>query len=563
MSGKPIYRTLADAFAEEGTDTQFILMGDGNMHFAIALDAHAGMQSVHVRHEHCAVAAATAYAIATNRVGIASVTCGPGLTQITTALPAAVRAQVPLVVFAGESPMHARFYNQLIDQAPIVTATGARYIAAHSATRMLDHVREAFLIARHDRVPVVLGVPYDLQKQPEHSDDDYEPSTSLLADGGRAQPDPRRLGELADWLMSAEAPVLIGGRGALRSGAADSIRRLADATGAMLATTLPVRGLFHDHRFSLGVAGGYASDVARETFAAADLVVAIGASLTYYTKDGGNLFPNAAVVQLDTAPRGLKDGMQAANLFVTADAKAGAEAAVAEIERRVAAGERPAAKIRSDDLAGRLQTEPADGAAFDIAAGEVDPRSVIAAIDRTVPKDWDIVTGSGHQAYYNSQMRGRPADRFLTVREFGAIGNGLSYALGVAAARQQGDKSRIVLIEGDGGFMMHVQELETLKRLGYRVLICVLNDAAYGSEIHKLQADGIDDSLARFGETPIAEIARGFGVRGADVTNVAQIPDLFRAFNAQGDSEVWNIRISDRVTAPTMRKTIARGHGNM
>jgi acetolactate synthase-1/2/3 large subunit len=110
-----------------------------------------------------------------------------------------------------------------------------------------------------------------------------------------------------------------------------------------------------------------------------------------------------------------------------------------------------------------------------------------------VPKDWDIVVGGGHQAYFNTQMRGRPAERYTTIREFGAVGNGLSYALGVAAARWQGREGKIVLFEGDGGLLFHIQELETIKRQGFRILICAMNDGGYGSEFHKLRADGLDD----------------------------------------------------------------------
>jgi acetolactate synthase I/II/III large subunit len=120
-----------------------------------------------------------------------------------------------------------------------------------------------------------------------------------------------------------------------------------------------------------------------------------------------------------------------------------------------------------------------------------------------------------------------------------------------------------VLIEGDGGLMMHIQELETLKRHGYRVLVCCLNDGAFGSEIHKLRADGIDDSGAIFGRPPFEKIAEGFGLRGSEVRDLAKLPALFAAFEAQGDTEVWNIQISDQVTAPSMRRLLKKGHGVM
>ena len=72
-----------------------------------------------------------------------------------------------------------------------------------------------------------------------------------------------------------------------------AIEELAETSGALLATTLPGRGMFDHNPFSLGVAGGFASQVARDLFPESDLVLAIGASLTYYTVDGGNLFPKA------------------------------------------------------------------------------------------------------------------------------------------------------------------------------------------------------------------------------------------------------------------------------
>ena len=129
---------------------------------------------------------------------------------------------------------------------------------------------------------------------------------------------------------------------------------------------------------------------------------------------------------------------------------------------------------------------------FDVATGVLDPREAIRALDAVVPKDWDIVLGGGHQAYFNTQMRGRAAERYTTVREFGAVGNGLSYALGVAAARWQGRKGKIVLFERARGLQFHIQELETLERQGFRILICAMNDGGYGSEFHTLRADGLD-----------------------------------------------------------------------
>src|SRR4051812_6417662 len=278
-----LYEALAEAFLAEGVDTQFVLMGDGNMHWSTAFAKLPGVHTVHVRHEHATVAAATAYNIATNKVAVASVTCGPGLTQLMTALPAAVRARLPMVVFAGEPPINAKFYNQNIDQAPLVTATGAHYIAAHSVSRMMDYVREAFHVARYERRPTVLGIPYDLQKVEYMANQPYETSAIYQPKVGRMYPDPEVIAEAVERLAAANRPIIFCGRGVLWSGAREQVIKLADRCGALLANTLPTRGLFHDHPFGLGIAGSYFTSLGKEMFESSDLILAVGTSLSYYT----------------------------------------------------------------------------------------------------------------------------------------------------------------------------------------------------------------------------------------------------------------------------------------
>src|SRR6202451_1381402 len=214
-----LYEALAEAFLAEGVDTQFVLMGDGNMHWSTAFAKLPGVHTVHVRHEHVTVAAATAYNIATGKLAVASVTCGPGVTQLMTALPAAGRARLPMVVFAGESPINGKFYNQYIDQAPLVRATGAHYIAAHSVPRMMDYVREAFHIAKTERCPVVLGIPYDLAQVEHMTNQPYETSAMYQPKNGRMQPDPEIVAEAVARLAAAKRPIVLGGRGGLRAGA--------------------------------------------------------------------------------------------------------------------------------------------------------------------------------------------------------------------------------------------------------------------------------------------------------------------------------------------------------
>src|SRR5262249_24795610 len=335
--------------------------------------------------------------------------------------------------------------------------TGARYVAAHSVPRMMDHVREAFHIAKNERCPVVLGIPYDLQKVEYMANAPYETSAMNHPKAGRMQPDPDIVADVVGRLAAAKRPIILGGRGVLSSGARDAVVKLADRCGALLSNTLPARGLFHDHPFGLGTTGSYFTSLGREMYESADVVLAVGTSLSYYV-GGGHYWGKAVKIQLDDAPRGLRDGQKAADIYLRSDALVGVEAILAGLDKKLN-GKATAAAIRSKELAHRIATEPADAMPFDIAPGVLDPRAVIEAIDAVIPKDWDIVGGSGHQAYFQTQMRGRPAERYTTIREFGAVGNGLSYALGVAAARRQGRAGKIVLFEGDGGLLFHIQEL--------------------------------------------------------------------------------------------------------
>lgn len=541
-----LYQAMAHAFQAEGTEVLFTLMGDANMHWAIAME-QLGVRTIHVRHEHSACSMAMSYANATGAVGVAAVTCGPGLTQLSTALATAVRARIPLVVFAGEVPLGAAWHNQGIDQGPIVTATGARYTQIHTVTRALQQITEAFMAARNHRVPVVVGVPLDVQQQLTIEGQVYRTSIDTLLPAGRIMPDPYQVKDIAEQIRASHRIVVLAGRGAQRAGAALQCVALADTCGAMLATTLPVRGLFHDHPFNLGVAGGFSTNVAKETFGEADLLLAVGASLAYHTADGGRLYPNAKVIQIDVAPTGINQGRVAADIFLCADAAAGIDAIleVLRVEPSTSGG------WRSAELQERLRTEPADTEIFPAQEGRLDPRDAVAVLDRILPKSWEMVNGSGHSSYFSAQMFGRKAENFHTIREFGAIGNGLSYAMGVAVARPD---VPVVLLDGDGGILMHIQELETIRRHGLNVLICVLNDGGFGSEFHKLRADGVDDRGAIFGHGDLGAVARGFGVEGRVINSLDGFEQAFSAYLEEPKAALWDIHVSDLVTSPVIRQ---------
>lgn len=540
---------LAQAFAAEGCDTLFTLMGDANMYWSEAMSRLPGMNVIHARHEHCAVAMADGYARATGKVGVASTTCGPGFTQIMTGLTIAARAAVPLVVFAGDSPISAAFYLQQIDMAPLAAATGSGFIPVRSVDRALDCVREAFHQAQLERRPVVLSIPMDLQKQPWPHFMDYSPSAEWLPTPQRPAPDPALVERLCDMIAEAERPILIAGRGAKLSGARAAIESLAEATGALLATSLQAKGLFTGHPFALDIAGAYSSDFARERFAEADLVIGIGVGLGAYTTESGYLYPGARTVQVDTAPRGLWQGLRTADLHIRADALAAAEAVTNRLAQR-GIGARSA--FRGAELARAIATDHPDRKDFAIAPGTVDPRRAMEELDAIVPKDWEVVIGGGH--YFGiamTHLKGRAAERYHVVSDFGAIGNGLPAAIGVAAARGDG---KVLLIEGDGSLLMHIQELETIRRHGIRLLMAIINDGGYGAEIHKFRAHGMSAATVVHGRGDLAGAANGFGVRGATINATGRMAGLFAEHQAANGAGLWDVHTDDTVVSRPYRR---------
>jgi len=558
MDSRFTYHVLADTFSNEEVSVCFVLLGDANMHWATAL-SESSCRFIYVRDEHCAVAAAMSWARSTGRVGVASVTCGPGVTQILTALPAAVQAGIPLVVFAGEAPLNKPWHNQGIDQRPFVEACGAHYVSVHNSDTLTVQVRDAFLHAQLNRHPVVLGVPIDLQTSRwSGSLDMPQASHQLVPRIPPILPNESSLRAAVQLIRNAQRIVIMAGRGAMEAGAGPACQALAEDIDALLATTLPARGLFHQDPFCIGIAGGFSTALGRRCLQAADLIIAVGARLALHNSDNGALFDAAHVLHVDISPRRVSQGRLAACHHMQCDAKLGIEA----LRTALGASPQPSRgsnqpgydSWRTPELASEIKTRPADDQEIDIEPELLDPRDVVSMLDTTLPQEWYTVNSSGHCSFFFAQMPRRPGARFLTIREFGAIGNGISFAVGVAAAHPQ---DIVVLFDGDGGALMHIQELETIRRHGMKILICIMNDGAYGSEIHKLRAEGLADTGAVFGRPDFAKIAQGFGLDGVRVDDLASLQELVQQFAAQERAAVWDFHVSDRVMSPVVR----RSHG--
>ncbi|MGH3233282.1 MAG: thiamine pyrophosphate-binding protein, partial [Streptosporangiaceae bacterium] len=272
-----------------GVDTVFGVVGSGNFHVTNALVA-GGARFVAARHEGGATVMADAWARTTGRPGVVTVHQGPGLTNAMTGIAEAAKSRTPLLVLAAEAPeIRSNFH---VDVAGLAAAVGAVAMRLYSPASALADAHRAYAAALGRRT-VVLALPLDVQA----SACDPGPAPALRRVFPPA-PAAEAVAALAGLLRGARRPVFIAGRGA-RGRAAD-LERLADACGALLATSAVAKGLFRGSPWNLDVSGGFASPLAAELISDADVIVGWGCSLNMWTTRHGKLIPpQATLVQVD------------------------------------------------------------------------------------------------------------------------------------------------------------------------------------------------------------------------------------------------------------------------
>lgn len=537
------YELIADALAQEGADVVFALLGDGNMLALAALVERHGARLVNVRHENAAVAMADGWARTSGRVGVCSVTCGPGLTQVATALTAAVRNRTSLVLFAGDVPAGMAWNPQRIDQGHVTAVTGARFIGVGTTSLLGPSIAEAFTVAARDRVPVVVSVPYDLQENEVESA--LAPRPVPPPPRPAVAPSDSEVSAAAELLAGAERPILLAGHGAVAARARDAMLALAERTGALLGTTLLVRDWFRGEPFDIGLVGGLSSRTTRELIAESDVVLAVGAALGYFATDNGALLRGKSVIQVDLEPPGISEGVRAATSFVRGDAALAVAAIDAALAGHTATG------FRTDETAARLADPLPEYPEVTPEPGTVDPAGVMAALDAALPPEPLLVYGVGHFWSFAVMHLHRPDPAgHLHAYGFGAVGHGLPTAIGAAITANR----PVVLVEGDGSLLMHVGELSTVAKENLNLLVLVMNDGGFGSEIHKLNFKGADGELARFGRDNFAAIARGFGIGGHTLADPAEIPSLVAAHLDRGGPTLIDVPMAKAaISAPTRR----------
>jgi acetolactate synthase-1/2/3 large subunit len=532
---------LASAFVKEGVTTVFGLMGNGNMYWWHALDQYPDVSIYETRYEGTALTMAEGWARATGQPGICTVTQGPGLSQLATALVVAARAHVPMVVFAGDTALNDPQSVQQFDQAKFVDATEAGFVPIWKASEAEEAVRTAFYRARMESRPIVLNAPMDIQAEDYDGDiDEYQPSATLLPGRQRVQPDPDLLREVVGVLATSKKPVIVAGQGAAAAGAGEAITRLADRIGALLATTLPMKGWLGESEYHVGVSGLYATRTAIELFADADVVIGVGASLNHYTTEHGYIFPNARYVQIDLKPSVVMGTGKRADHYVQGDAQLTMELLDSQLaEQGVSSTGYRTAQTRA--MLAEFDPDPRE---FELDPDTVDPRQVASILDDMLPSDVGVVHGTGHCSGITAIFMRKPRKLTWTVNTFGCIGQAMPTAIGAAVAL---DGAPLAVVDGDASVLMHMSELETAARLGVKLLVTVFNDEALGAEYQKFVSKDMDARAATIATPDLGAVARAFGCRGQLARTLEEVRAGVAEFMAGDGPMLLDIRVSRSV----------------
>ena len=542
-----VYEAVANGFIKEGTDTVFGLLGDGQLTWWDAMAKHPGMRIVDAREEGASLAMADGWARATGRVGVCSVTQGPGLARTMASLITTSRSRTPLVIYTSRTSFNDDTSNQYIDQDRLVSATGAGYIEVVTPAYAEESVRQAFYRAKTERRPIVLCLPLDIQdKECESDGDDYVTSSQLFGGQQKVCPEPARIKQAVEIIAASRKPVLLIGRGAMNPEALAAAGRLAKRMGALITTSLIAKGSLAESEYYTGVSGAFSTRTAMQLFEEADCLIAAGAGLNARTLEGGYLYPNARVVHIDIAEHVLMGTGRSADCYVQGDAAYTLAEIDAQLEARGVGNE----GYHTTAVRKALLDADRDPGEFEIEPGTMDPRAAVRLMDEKLPLDIGIVNGTGHCfTMFNWGIK-RPRSLHVFVTAFGCIGQAMATSIGVSV----GFGKPVVYVEGDGAAMQNIQELDTASRIGAKILFVIMNDQAYGAEFHRLKAKGLNADLSAMRSPEFEQVGRAFGCRGATARTLEELASAIEAFLKGDGPMVLDLRISRNVVSIPYRR---------
>jgi acetolactate synthase-1/2/3 large subunit len=532
---------VMECLKAEGVDVVFGYPGGANLPTYDAF-VDAGIRHVLVRHEAGGGHAATGYAKATGKVGVALGTSGPGATNLVTPIMDAMMDSVPVVFITGQVRTEL-LGTDGFQEADILGIT----MPAVKHSWMIQHpleiprvLHEAFHVARTGRPgPVVVDIPTDLSK----ADIPYEPVTEVHLPGYQptTEGNVKQIRQAAKALASARRPVIYAGGGVINANASAELTEFATSDRFPVTCTLMGLGGFPaPHEQWLGMLGMHGTRAANYAMDEADLICAIGARFDdRITGKLSEFAPRAKFIHIDIDPAEISKNVPA-HIPIVGDAKN----ILAKLVNEYRALD--ADQSRLDEWWQRIHEwqERHPLTYKDTTDGEIKPQRAIQAIYEATGGDAIITSDVGqHQMWAAQYYSFSKPRRWLNSGGLGTMGFGLPAALGAQVGCPD---DTVVCITGDGSVQMNSQELATCVANRIPIKVLILNNGYLGM-VRQWQELFWDNRYSHvdMGQSPdFVKLAEAYGATGLRLTSKDTLVDDLRAALATEGPVVVDIRVT-------------------
>lgn len=456
------------ALKAEQVDTLFAYPGGQAIDLFNALYGERDIDVILPRHEQGLVHAADGYARSTGKTGVCLVTSGPGATNLVTGIATANYDSVPLVCFTGQVPT-GLIGNDAFQEVDIVGIT--RNICKYAVTvRRRDDlaktIKKAFYIARTGKPGVVvIDLPKDIQQA--YGSDEYPEEVEIRGYKPKVSVHAGQIKKAVEVLNRAQKPVFLIGGGVIISRAQDEMQRLAEATGVPVITTIMGKGAIpttHDlYIGNIGIHGSYAANTA---VSHCDVLFSIGTRFNdRITGKIGEFAPNAAIIHIDIDPASISRNI-AVDVPIVADAKSAISALLEKAQ--------PGGTGKwLEEINGWKRQHP-----ISMGPEGLTPQKIINAINHTFDNAI-IATDVGQNQLWATQFLELDKNKqLLTSGGLGTMGYGFPAAIGAKIGNPGRD---VIVITGDGGMQMNIQEMSTAVCCGLPLIVCILNNGYLGN----------------------------------------------------------------------------------
>jgi acetolactate synthase-1/2/3 large subunit len=536
--------------AEQGVKHVFLVPGGGAMHLNESLGRCEDLTFVCNLHEQASAIAAEAYSKATNNLGVAMVTSGPGSTNAITGLAGAWLDSTPCLFVSGQvkradrmfaadgTPLGVRQVGvQEIDIVSIVRTLTKYAVTVDDPLTIRYHLEKARHLAQCGRPgPVWIDIPLDVQAAPIDfaALEGFDPAG--CACGGVSNDLAGEAREVIRALNAAERPVLLAGNGIRLARSEAEFRQLVELLDIPVETTwLAIDLIADDHPLFVGRPGSVAPRGANFAVQNCDYLLAIGARLdrvvTGFAPE--NFAPSAYKAMVDIDPAELRKMGESVNRPIQADAGAFMRALLAQAGT-IRRPDRTAWKERCTEWKRRYPIVHPEHRA---GSGPISVYHLSEVLSQELGEGDFIVSGSSGSGIelFLLAFVVKSRQRIFHTTALGAMGFGIAASIGVSLA---GGRKRTICVDGDGGFQFNIQELETVRRLGLPITFFVLNNNGYAS---------IRASQTSFFGAPSI---------GCDATTGQSLPDIGKVAAAYG---IATDRIGDQATLrEDIRRVLAR-----